>query len=76
VEGVPVSETEDGIYVCKFAPWQPVEGSDKEAKRGTGVISLAILFQKQDKTLYRLDFAESHVPIGGRIKAEQKWIRN
>lgn len=67
---VPVSETEDGIHVCKFAPWEPGEGSDKEAELGTGKIYLSILLQKQDKTVYRLDFPESRVPIGGRIQAE------
>jgi hypothetical protein len=69
---IPVSEIEDGIYVCKFAPWQPAEGSDQEAEPGTGLISLSILLQKQDKTVYRLDFSESCVPVGGRIKDEQK----
>jgi hypothetical protein len=66
----PVSETEDGIHVCKFAPWEPGEGSDKEAKLGTGYIYLSILLQKQDKTMYRLDFPESRVLIGGRIQTE------
>ncbi len=63
IERVPVSEIRDGIYVCKFAPWQPVEGSDREAKPGAGVILLSILLRSQGKTVYRLDFAESRVPV-------------
>ena len=75
-EDIPVSDTEGGLYVCKFYPWKPSEGSGKHAELGTGVISLTIHFQKKDqemnKTVFRLDFAESLVPIGGRIEAEQK----
>jgi hypothetical protein len=65
IEGVPICEAEKGIYVCKFAPWKPVAGSDETAKLGTGMISLTVLLQKHDKTVYRLDFPESCVPVGG-----------
>jgi len=69
---VPVSETEDGIYVCKFAPWESVEGSDEKVELGSGRVSLSILLQKQNKTVYRLDFPSyRRVPIGGvRAQAE------
>jgi len=69
---IPVSETETGIHVCKFAPWEPAEGSDKEAGLGSGKIYLTVFLQKQDNTMYRLDFPESSVPIGGRIQTEPK----
>ncbi len=71
-EGIPISEIEDGIYVYKFFPWQPVEGSDEKINPGTGMVSFAILLQKQNKTVYRLDFTECHVNIGGKMMSEQK----
>jgi len=76
IEGIPVSVTDNGVYVCRFSPWQPAEGSDKNAEPGTGVISLSVLFQKKEEekneAVYRLEFAESSVPIGGRIAVEQR----
>lgn len=71
---IPVSDTEGGIYVCKFAPWRPAEGSDRHVKQGTGIVSLTVLFQKKQgerqRTLYRLEFPESRVPVGGPTTAE------
>ena len=76
IEGIPVSLTESGLYVCRFAPWRPAQGSDKNAELGTGVISLSVPFQKnqedKNQTVYRLEFPESRVPIGGRMPIEQQ----
>ena len=74
IEQIPISVIGEGIYVCKFDPWLPIKGSDKRAELGTGMVSLTVLLQKKegenDRTVYRLDFEEKHVPIGGRIEAE------
>ena len=72
IEGVPVAEIEDGIYVCTFSPWEPVEDFDRKAEPGTGVITLTVLLQRQGKTVYRLDFPESRVPVRRATKTAQQ----
>jgi len=75
IEQIPISAIGEGIYVCEFDPWLATKGSDKQAELGTGVVSLTVLLQKKEgeneRTVYRLDFEEKHVPIGGRIEVEQ-----
>ena len=71
LDPVAVCEIEDDIHVCRFAPWEPAEGSDREIEPGAAEVYLSVLLQKQSRTLYRLDFPASRVEIGFRIGAEE-----
>jgi hypothetical protein len=70
IQDIPTSVLEDGIFVCEWDPWQPTVGSDRNAKRGVGYVSVTIFFNAKqgdtDNTLYRLEFSESRVPIAGK----------
>jgi hypothetical protein len=67
LEGISPTVIDDGIYVCRFDPWQPVEGSDARPRAWVGRVILAVLLQKAggDKlmTVHRLDFPEVTVPV-------------
>jgi len=54
---IPVSEIEDDFYECKFAPWEPKDGYDREVQPGSGKIYLAILFQKTGKYCLSIEFS-------------------
>ena len=66
IDNIPVDVIEDGVYKCKFSPWQPVEGSDEYPERGSGLISMTILFQKDGKNVYRLEIPESRIQVINR----------
>jgi hypothetical protein len=56
----------NGIYVCRFRPWNPLPGS-QPAEPGTGYVSLSVILKKTTKdgpeTICRLDFPERTVDI-------------
>lgn len=75
IEGIPRAVIANGLYVCQFNPWRPVEGSDRRVEAGTGAVALSVLLQKKDATnlttVYRLDFGEVVVPVVVPIEGEQ-----
>lgn len=76
VSNIPISDTNGGIYICKFAPWQSVNGSETQAEPGKGLTSLTILFQKKhgelQETVYRSIFPETCITISGTDMTEYK----
>jgi hypothetical protein len=63
MENIPVDVIKMGAYSCEFDAWQPAEGSDKFPEVGPGFVSLAVLFSKNAKTVYRLEIPEKSVLI-------------
>lgn len=63
IDSEAVDAFKDGRYACEFAPWQPVAGSDKYPEMGPGFVSLALLFSKNGKIIYRLEIPEKSVLI-------------
>jgi len=73
IEGISSSVIDEGIYVCRFRPWDPLPGS-LSVQHGTGHISLSVLFRRKIdggyETIRRLDFPEKDVHIAGPVPAE------
>jgi hypothetical protein len=70
MEGISPSVIADGIYVCRFRPWNPLPGS-LTVQRGTGRVALSVLIRRKTEDGYevirRLDFPEIDVPVSGAM---------
>ncbi|MBP8304624.1 MAG: hypothetical protein KBE04_10900 [Phycisphaerae bacterium] len=68
VESMPKAVIDEGVYVCRFSPWTPVEGGQTQPEQGTGQLGLGVLLRRRTgessyEVAHRLDFPGVSVPI-------------